>query len=118
MTDMATGGDLPGDIAAVLAPWTCLADAVGQEAYTEMCVAAGFGIETVEDESAALTSLVRMLKRKLLLLGAGALLGSAQQQSLALPGVDLANIKFWLERFETEVKHGTIRYRRFNRALP
>ena len=59
-----------------------------------------------------------MLKRKLLMLGAGAVLGSGQQQSLILPGVDLASIKFWLDRFESEVKNGTIRYLRFNLALP
>lgn len=118
ITDMATTAALPEDIAAVLAPWTCLSDAVGQEAYTEMFVAAGFEIQAVEDESAGLSSLVRTLKRKLLLLGAGAVLGNGIQQDLGRQGIDLANIKFWLERFDTEVKNGVIRYLRFNLALP
>jgi len=117
ITDMATGGVLPDDIAAVLAPWTCLADAVGQETYTEMFVAAGFEIQAIADESAGLTSLVRMLKRKLLLLGAGAVLSNGSQQSFELPDIDLASIKFWLDRFESEIKNGTIRYLRFNLVL-
>jgi SAM-dependent methyltransferase len=113
ITDMATSGALPEDIAGVLAPWTCLVDAVDEEAYLEMFAAAGFNIQAMADESAGLTDLVRMLKRKLLLLGAGALAnGSAPDFDLA--GFDLANIKFWLDRFATEVEKGTIRYLRFN----
>jgi SAM-dependent methyltransferase len=108
VTDMATHGTLPDDIAAVLAPWTCLADAVDQETYLEMFTTAGFEIQAMADESASLVSLVRMLKRKLLL-GAGAALAND-----ALPSLDLAAIKFWLDRFETEVRQGSIRYLRFN----
>jgi ubiquinone/menaquinone biosynthesis C-methylase UbiE len=108
VTDMATHGTLPDDIAAVLAPWTCLADAVDQETYLEMFTTAGFEIQAMADESASLVSLVRMLKRKLLL-GAGAALANH-----ALPSLDLATIKFWLDRFETEVRQGSIRYLRFN----
>ncbi len=113
ITDMATRGAMPEDIAGVLAPWTCLADAVDEETYLEMFAAAGFKIQTMADESASLTGLVRMLKRKLLLLGAGALAnGTAPDSGLA--DFDLASIKFWLDRFETEVKNGSIRYLRFN----
>jgi len=108
---MATSGTLPEDIAEVLAPWTCLADAVDQETYQDMYTAAGFEIQTMADESAGLISLVRMLKRKLLLLGAGALANDA------LPALDLATIKFWLDRFETEVEQGSIRYLRFNMQM-
>lgn len=108
VTDMATNGTLPDDIAAVLAPWTCLADAVDQETYMEMFAAAGFEIQAMADESSGLVSLVRMLKRKLLL-GAGVALASD-----VLPALDLATIKFWLDRFETEVGNESIRYLRFN----
>ncbi len=111
ITDMATSGALPGDIAGVLAPWTCLADAVDEETYLEMFAAAGFRIQTMADESAGLISLVRMLKRKLLLLGAGALANGAA------PDIDVAKTRFWLDRFETEVKNGSIRYLRFNLQL-
>jgi len=108
ITDMATRGALPEDVSGVLAPWTCLADAVDQETYLQMFLAAGFKIQTMADESASLISLVRMLKRKLLLIGAGALAKGLAQD------LDLAGIKFWLDRFETEVQKGSIRYLRFN----
>jgi ubiquinone/menaquinone biosynthesis C-methylase UbiE len=114
ITDMATAGPLPDDIAAVLAPWTCLADAVEQGSYERMFVKAGFEIQTIADESSGLTDLVRMLKRKLLVLGAGAVFDSDLQMPSSLPAFDLAGIKFWLDRFESEVKKGTIRYLRFN----
>ena len=113
ITDMATSGALPEDIAGVLAPWTCLADAVDEETYLEMFAAAGFKIQTKADESAGLISLVRMLKRKMLMLGAGALAnGTAPDSGLA--DFDLASIRFWLDRFKTEVEKGSIRYLRFN----
>jgi len=116
ITDMATSGALPEDIAGVLAPWTCLADAVDEETYLKMFEAAGFEIQTMADESAGLISLVRMLKRKLLLLGAGTLVkGTALDFDMA--GFDLASIRFWLDRFKTEVEKGSIRYLRFNLQL-
>jgi arsenite methyltransferase len=109
ITDMATGGLLPADIAGVLAPWTCLVDAVNEETYTEMFLSAGFEIQTMADESTSLISLVQMLKRKLLLLGTGAVLLNSSHTDF-----DLAGIKFWLDRFKTEVELGSIRYLRFN----
>ncbi len=59
----------PDDIASVIAPWTCLVDAVDQQAYTDKFTRAGFKILKFSDESAGLTSLINLLKRKLLLLG-------------------------------------------------
>ena len=109
VTDMATGGTLPDDIVGILAPWTCLAEAVDQETYTEMFIAAGFQIQVIADESAGLISLIQMLKRKLLLLGAGAVLANG-----VLPDFDLATVKYWLGRIKTEVEKGSIRYIRFN----
>ena len=113
ITDMATSGALPEDIAGILAPWTCLADAVDEETYLEMFSAAGFELQAMADESASLISLVRMLKRKLLLLGAGALANGTAPDSGQVD-FDLASIKFWLDRFATEVEKGSIRYLRFN----
>jgi SAM-dependent methyltransferase len=109
VTDMATGGALPDDITANIAPWTCLADAVDQKTYTEMFVAAGFETQAIADESASLISLIQMLKRKLLLLGTGAVLANG-----VLPDFDLATVKYWLDRIKTEVEKGSIRYIRFN----
>jgi len=116
ITDMATRGSLPEDIAGILAPWTCLADAVDEETYRAMFESAGFEIQITADESAGLISLVRMLKRKLLLLGAGVLAKGAPPE-LDLADFDLATTKFWLDRFKTEVEKGSIRYLRFNLQL-
>ena len=113
ITDMAVGGPLPADIAEVVAPWTCLVDALDQDTYAERFTAAGFTIQAVADESAGLTSLIQQLKRKLLLLGAGGLFVGDN-----LPTFDLATIKHWLDRFQTEVEQGSIRYLRFNLRSP
>jgi hypothetical protein len=83
----------------------------------EMFDAAGFEIQAVADESADLTSLVHMLKRKLLALGTGAVLVNGAAQGSGLAGLDLENIRFWLDRFETEIEKGSIRYLRFNLRL-
>ena len=109
ITDMAVGGPLPDDIASVIAPWTCLVDAVDQQAYTDNFTRAGFEILKFSDESAGLTSLINLLKRKLLLLGVGTVLAGAN-----VPKFDIAEIKFWLDRLAAEVEKGTIRYLRFN----
>lgn len=80
-------------------------------------VKAGFEIQTIADESSGLTALVRTLKRKLLVLGAGAVFDSDLQMPPGLSAFDLAGIKFWLDRFESEVEKGTIRYLRFNMVM-
>jgi arsenite methyltransferase len=109
ITDMAVGGPLPDDIASVIAPWTCLVDAADQQAYTDNFTRAGFEILKFSDESAGLTSLINLLKRKLLLLGVGTVLAGAN-----VPKFDIAEIKFWLDRLAAEVEKGTVRYLRFN----
>jgi hypothetical protein len=35
-----------------------------------------------------------------------------------MPTVDLATIKYWLDRFQAEVEKGSIRYLRFNLRSP
>ena len=109
ITDMATSGPLPGDMADVLAPWTCLADATDQDTYIEKFKAAGFSIREFADESDSLSQLILILKRKLLLLSAGSLMGSN-----SLPDIDPASVRYWLDRFRSEVETGLIRYLRFN----
>lgn len=108
VTDMATGGRLPDDIAAVLAPWTCLADAVSQDTYVERFEKEGFSVVEISDESAALDHLVLMLKCKLMLLGMGGMMANQ-----AVPDFEPAVIRHWLNRFGEEVATGTIRYQRF-----
>jgi len=113
VTDMAIGGPLPADIADVIAPWTCLVDAMNEQNYAQGFAAAGFTIQAIADESAGLTNLIQLLKRKLLLLGAGGVLAGG-----SMPNFDLATVKYWLDRFQAEVKRGTIRYLRFNLSSP
>ncbi len=113
ITDMAIGGPLPADIAEVISPWTCLVDAKDQQNYAQEFAAAGFEIQIIADESASLTNLIQLLKRKLLLLGAGGVLAGG-----SMPAFDLATIKYWLDRFQAEVEKGTIRYLRFNLRNP
>jgi len=109
ITDMAVGGPLPADIASIVAPWTCLVDAVDQQTYSDTFTAAGFEIKEFSDESSALQSLLNQLKRKLLLLGVGTVLAGVD-----LPDLDISRIKYWLDRLESEVEKGSIRYLRFN----
>jgi len=108
VTDMATGGPLPADIAAVLAPWTCLADAVDQDAYVSRFEKSGFEVVEVADESVGLDEMVLALKRKLLLLGVGRAMASQ-----TVPDFDPAVVRHWLDRFKEEVDKGAIRYLRF-----
>lgn len=109
ITDMAVGGPLPDDIASIIAPWTCLVDAVDQQAYTDRFIAAGFKIKEFSDESTGLLSLIGLLKRKLLMLGVGSVLAGS-----GLPELDIAEIKYWLDSITSEVEKGSIRYLRFN----
>jgi len=113
ITDMAIGGPLPADIAEVISPWTCLVDAKDQQIYAQGFAAAEFEIHVIADESASLTNLIQLLKRKLLLLGAGGVLAGG-----STPTFDLATIKYWLDRFQAEVEKGSIRYLRFNLRSP
>jgi arsenite methyltransferase len=108
VTDMATGGPLPADIAAVLAPWTCLADAVEQDTYVSRFENAGFTVVEISDESAGLEQMILMLKRKLLLLGVGHAMASQP-----MPDFDPGVVRHWLDRFREEADRGIIRYLRF-----
>jgi SAM-dependent methyltransferase len=109
VTDMAVGGPLPDDIATVVAPWTCLVDAVDQQTYADKFTRAGFEIREFSDESNGLINLINLLKRKLLMLGVGTVLAG-----VSVPKFDIAEIKFWMDRFAEEVEKGSIRYLRFN----
>ena len=106
ITDMAIQGALPGDLADAAAPWTCLADALDENGYRAMFTDAGFTVAEVVDESAGLDTLLRNIKRKLVLAGAGGILAGKMP-------LDLSTIRYWLDRFATEVDNGSIRYLRF-----
>jgi hypothetical protein len=111
VTDMATGRALPEDVASVLAPWTCLADAADQESYTALFQSNGFRVLDISDESWGLKELMLQIKRKLLLLSTGRLVAPG-----ALPDLDTASIRRWLARIRELVDDGTIRYLRFQLA--
>ena len=109
LTDMAIAGALPGDLADIAAPWTCLRDAVDEDAYRVMFSDAGFAVTEVADESAGITTLLRNVMRNLLVAGAGGLLADGIS-------LDLGTMKYWLDRIASEVDRGTIRYLRFQLA--
>jgi SAM-dependent methyltransferase len=109
ITDMAVERRLPDDIDQVIAPWTCLTDAPGGKVYLSLFAKAGFTVIDAADESAGLTMLISNLKRKLLLIGAGSVLSGVH-----IPDLDVGRIKYWLDRFASEVESGAIRYLRFN----
>jgi SAM-dependent methyltransferase len=113
VTDMAVGARLPSDVEEVLAPWTCLADAVDESRYREVFGAGGFEVREAADESWGLRELLLRLKRKLLVAGAGQMLGEAVP-----PHLDLAAVRHWLDRLRDLVREGTIRYLRFQLTRP
>lgn len=106
LTDMAIGGSLPEDLANVAAPWTCLADALDEESYRAMFADACLDVSEVADESAGLTNLLLNIKRKLVVAVTGGLLTGGAS-------LDLATIRYWLDRFNDEIRRGSIRYLRF-----
>lgn len=113
VTDMAVGGALPDDIAEMLAPWTCLTDALTHDGYARLFTEAGLAIEHFQDESTALHALLATIKRNLLVLATGKALGDFQGA-----GFDLGTVKHWMDRFQTEIDADKIRYLRFNLVYP
>lgn len=106
VTDMSVQGVLPADFAAAVTPWSCLAGALDQDSYISHFESEGFRVVVAADESNSLTDLIGILKRKLILVGAGSL-------AAGRPGLDLDTIRFWLGRFASEVDNGVIKYLRF-----
>jgi SAM-dependent methyltransferase len=110
ITDMSVHGELAEDFAEVVAPWTCLADALDRDAYVKLFESAGFQVTSTADESASLGALVGKLKRKLVLVGAGSL-------ALGQAPIDITAVRYWLQRFVDEVDRGAVSYLRFQLAI-
>jgi hypothetical protein len=106
ITDMSVHGALPEDFAAVVAPWTCLGDALSRDAYVALFAEAGFELASVVDESQGLRDLMLGLKRRLVMLGASALVAGRAP-------LDIESIRYWLKRFAGQVDAGVISYLRF-----
>ncbi len=109
LSDMAVEGTLPEDIAEVIAPWTCLLNAHDAAGYRALFERGGFDLVDSIDESTGLKTMISSIKRKLVLIGTGMLMGNIQDFNF-----DLATAKHWLQRMLTEVEEGHIRYLSFH----
>lgn len=112
ITDMAIEGELPEDIAGVIAPWTCLTAARTVVSYQSLFLSAGLRVVEYTDESSSLRKLVADLKRKLLVAVLGRSLG-------AVPGfesLNLGGLRELLTRAGDLVRNGTVQYARLTFA--
>lgn len=107
VTDMSLPSALPSELAAAVEPWTCLADARDRDGYERLFQEAGLKVLATSDESDSLTMMTRELKRKLLLASAGGLVAGR------IP-FDIATIRTWLDKIDTAISAGSIRYLRFH----
>ena len=112
ITDMVIEGELPEDIAGVIAPWTCLAAARSVIGYQSIFLSAGLRVVEYADESSSLRTLVADLKRKLLAAGLGRSLGGIP----GLDGLDLGGLRELLNRAGGLVRTGTVQYARLTFA--
>lgn len=112
VTDMVIEGELPEDIAGVIAPWTCLAAARSVLGYQSLFLSAGLRVVEYADESSSLRKLVADLKRKLLVAGLGRSLGAVP----GLESLDLAGLRGLLNRAGGLVRDGTVQYARLTFA--
>ena len=112
ITDMVIEGELPEDIAGVIAPWTCLVAARTVIDYQSIFLSAGLRVVEYADESLSLRNLVADLKRKLLAAGLGRSLGVVP----GLDGLDLGGLRELLKRAGELVRNGTVQYARLTFA--
>lgn len=112
ITDMVIEGELPEDIAGVIAPWTCLAAARSVVGYQSLFLSAGLRVVEYADESSSLRKLVADLKRKLLVAGLGRSLGGVP----GLDGLDIGGLRELLNRASELARNGTVQYARLTFA--
>lgn len=112
ITDMVVEGELPEDIAGVIAPWTCLTAARTVVGYQSLFLSAGLRVVEYADESSSLRKLVADLKRKLLVAGLGRSLGVVP----GLDGLDVNGLRVLLQRAGELVRDGTVQYARLTFA--
>lgn len=112
LTDMVIEGQLPDDMAGLIAPWTCLAAARSVVGYQSLFLSAGLRVVECADESTSLRKLVADLKRKLLTAGLGRSLGVVP----GLDHLDLGGLRELLNRAGELVRNGTVQYTRLTFA--
>ena len=105
MTDMVVDGELPPEIAANIAPWTCMAAAHSVAGYQQLMQGAGFALAQYDDESPTLLQLATELKRKLVMAGVGQALGAAAGLDL-----DIRQMRDLLAESRRLVEQGTVGY--------
>lgn len=109
ISDMIVEGELPADVAGLVAPWTCLSGARSATETQRLFIDAGLRAVGYADESAALRELVVDLKRKLLT----ASLARSVARVPGLEALDVAGLRDLLNRAAALVDAGTVQYARF-----
>jgi SAM-dependent methyltransferase len=131
ISDMVVNAPLPSDLAGLLAPWTCVGDALPVEGYQRLFIDAGLRAICSADETPALQDLLLDLKRKLVLAAVGAASVQARNRLLRDPvggmTAGLAELDLSVERArellaesKAVVDDGTVQYARmcFSKGVP
>ena len=105
ISDMSVEGTLPRDILEIIAPWTCMLKAHSETGYQNIFETGGFELLKQTDESAGLLTMISAIKRKLVIFGAGMRTGTIKDLN-----IDLATVKYWLQRMQGEVEDRRLRY--------
>jgi hypothetical protein len=104
-SDLVRTRALPAELQSLLAWISCVADARPLADYRGYLDEAGFSIEHVEDQGAALSDLVRALRTRLLAATALARLGKVD-----LPDTDMAGASAMARKAAEAVRDGTLGY--------
>jgi arsenite methyltransferase len=105
LSDLTLRGQLPSELAGLLAWIACIADAMPLERYVACCETVGLRMEHVEEHDHALAKLVGDIRRRLL--GARVMAGLKQ---LELPAVEWPTVSGMARRAAQAVDEGTLGY--------
>lgn len=115
ISDMVVTGELPQDLAGVLAPWTCVGDALDVIGYQRLFLDQGLRAICSADETYALSELLLDLKRKLVVAAMGGVTVGLKDM-----GLSVADARDLLARSREVVDAGTVQYARmcFSKGVP
>jgi ubiquinone/menaquinone biosynthesis C-methylase UbiE len=105
MTDMAIDGSLPEILDSELGRWLCISGSHSREKYRALLEKTGFRIETVEDQTGALTKLLKSIGMKLK--GAKFL---SKVGILNLPEIDWEKADEVLQKTTGIIEEGVLQY--------